>query len=69
MIIIIITVIIIIIITIIVLFFDYLYFIFLFFYLICSFHRGIPTDACIIISLLKDEVTVKFERFNLSFSS
>ena len=52
---------------IIVLFFGFLYLIFLFFGYICLFQRRMLTNACIIISLLKGEVTVKFEKFDLAF--
>ena len=41
--------------------FLYLYFFF------CLFQRKMPNNACIIISLLKGGVTVKFEKFNLAF--
>ena len=37
------------------------------FFIFNLFQRRMPASACIIISLLNGEVTVKFERFNLAF--
>ena len=51
------------------LFFIFIYSILLVFRFYLFIQRKMPTNACIIISPLKAGVTVKFERFTLTFSS